>query len=41
MWEVLSVEAEALPPELEGIAGDYGHTFEPFSLSRRGHPDTK
>jgi hypothetical protein len=41
MWEVLSVEAEALPPELEGIAGDYGHTFETFSLSRRGHPDTK
>ena len=41
MWEVLSVEAEALPPELEGIAGDYGHTFESFSLSRRGHPDTK
>ena len=41
MWEVLSVEAETLPPELEGIAGDYGHVAESFSLSRRGHPDTK
>ena len=40
MWEVLSVEAEALPPELEGIAGDYGHSNATFSLSRRGDPDT-
>jgi hypothetical protein len=32
MWEVLSVEAEALPPELEGIEGDFGQTFETFSL---------
>ncbi len=40
MWEVLFVEAEALPPELEGIAGDYGHANATFSLSRRGDPDT-
>jgi hypothetical protein len=38
MWEVLALEAETLPPELEGIAGDYGHVAESFSLSRRGHP---
>jgi uncharacterized protein YlzI (FlbEa/FlbD family) len=40
MWEVLFVEAEAPPPELEGIAGDYGHSNATFSLSRRGDPDT-
>jgi hypothetical protein len=40
MWEVLFVEAETPPPELEGIAGDYGHANATFSLSRRGDPDT-
>ena len=35
MWEVVSLEAETLPPELDGIAGDYGHRAESFSLSRR------
>lgn len=35
MWEVVSLDAETLPPELDGIAGDYGHRAESFSLSRR------
>ena len=38
-WEVIALEeAVEMPPELEGIAGDYGHASESFSLSRRGHP---
>jgi LPXTG-motif cell wall-anchored protein len=38
MWEVLALEADTLPPELQGIAGDYGHRSESFSLSRRDDP---
>ena len=38
MWEVVALEAETLPPELDGIAGDYGHRSESFSLSRRDDP---
>jgi hypothetical protein len=38
MWEVVALEAETLPPELDGIAGDYGQRSESFSLSRRDDP---
>ncbi len=38
MWEVLALEADTLPPELDGIAGDYGHRADSLSLSRRDDP---
>lgn len=41
MWEVLALEAETLPPELDGIAGEYGHRAESFSLSRRDNATDK
>lgn len=41
MWEVLALEAETLPPELDGIAGDYGHRAESVSLSRRDNATDK
>jgi hypothetical protein len=36
IWEVLALEADNLPPELAGIAGDYGYTVTSRSLERAG-----
>ena len=36
-WEVLALEADSLPPELEGIVGDYGPRADSY-LTRRDDP---